>query len=174
MENYVILGLIVLAIVLFKLVLSSTSTKRKVFKDNVYSYTAKSLMMTQTESEFFSKLNHVVSERYYVFPQVHLSALLDHKVKGQDWKFAFRHINGKSVDFVLCDKETLRPTYAIELDDLTHKQSDRRKRDAEVERIFEEANLPLVRFKNKNVSETEIIQAISGARKLSESNGQRV
>ena len=174
MENYVILGLIVLTIVLFKLVLSSASTKRKVFKDNLYSYTAKSLMMTRTESEFFLKLDHVVSDRYHVFPQVHLSALLDHKVKGQDWKFAFRHINGKSVDFVLCDKETLRPTYAIELDDLTHEQSDRRKRDAEVERIFEEANLPLVRFKNKSVSETEIIQALSDARKLSESNGQRV
>ena len=85
--------------------------------------------------------------------------------------FAFRHINGKSVDFVLCDKETLRPAYAIELDDLTHEQSDRRKRDAEVERIFKEANLPSVRFKNKNLSETEIIQALSGARKLSELNG---
>ena len=163
MENYVILGLFIVAIVLFKLVVSNFSTKRKVFKDNVYSYTAKSLMMTRTESEFFLKLDHVVSERYHVFPQVHLSAL-----------FAFRHINGKSVDFVLCDKETLRPTYAIELDDLTHEQSDRRKRDLEVERIFEEANLPLVRFKNKNVSETEIIQALSEARKLSESNGQRV
>ena len=174
MENYVILGLIVLAIVLFKLVLSSASTKRKVLKDNLYSYAAKSFMMTQTESEFFLKLDHVVSERYRVFPQVHLSALLDHKVKGQDWKFAFRHINGKSVDFVLCDKETLRPTYAIELDDLTHEQSDRRKRDLEVERIFKEANLPLVRFKNKSVSETEIIQALSDARKLSESNGQIV
>lgn len=174
MENYVILGLIVLIIVLFKLVLSSASTKRKVSKNNLYSYTAKSLMMTRTESEFFLKLDHVVSERYHVFPQVHLSALLDHKVKGQDWKFAFRHINGKSVDFVLCDKETLRPTYAIELDDLTHEQSDRRKRDLEVERIFEEANLPLVRFKNINISETEIIQALSNAKKLSESNGQIV
>lgn len=170
MENYIILGLVVVAIILLKLVVSNFSTKRKVFKDNVYSYTAKRLMMTRTESEFFTKLDRVVRDRYYVFPQVHLSALLDHKVKGQDWRFAFRHINGKSVDFVLCDRETLRPTYAIELDDLTHEQSDRRKRDIEVERIFEEANLPLVRFKNKDVSETEIIQALSNARKLTESN----
>jgi very-short-patch-repair endonuclease len=167
MENYVILGLIVLTIILFKLVISNASTKRKVFKDNEYSYTAKTLIMTRTESEFFSKLDRVVRDRYYVFPQVHLSALLDHKVKGQDWRFAFRHINGKSVDFVLCDKETLRPAYAIELDDLTHEQADRRKRDIEVERIFQEANLPLVRFKNKDVSEAEIIQALSNARKLS-------
>jgi len=170
METYVILGLVVVAIILLKLVVSNASTKRKVFKDNVYSYTAKSLMMTRIESEFFTKLDQAVSERYFVFPQVHLSALLDHRVKGQDWKFAFRHINGKSVDFVLCDKETLRPTYAIELDDLTHEQSDRRKRDAEVERIFKEANIPLVRFKNKDTSETEIIKALSNARKLFDIN----
>lgn len=170
MDNYVIIGLVVVVIILLKLVISNLSTKHKVFKDNIYSYTAKSLMMTRAESEFLVKLEDVVRERYYVFPQVHLSALLDHKVKGQDWKFAFRHINGKSVDFVLCDRETLRPAYAIELDDLTHEQSDRRKRDLEVERIFKEANLPLVRFTNKEVSESEIIQALSHGRKLSESN----
>lgn len=167
MENYVILGLVIIAVILLRIVISNASTKRKVFKDNEYAYTAKSLMMTRTESEFFTKLDQAVSQRYYVFPQVHLSALLDHKVKGQDWSHAFWHINGKSVDFVLCDKITLRPTYAIELDDLTHEQSDRRKRDTEVERIFREANLPLVRFQDKNVSEQEIIKALTGAMRLS-------
>lgn len=63
--------------------------------------------MSNTEAEFFKKLQGVAGERYFVFPQVHLSALLDHKVKGQDWRIAFRHINGKSVDYVLCDKATL-------------------------------------------------------------------
>jgi very-short-patch-repair endonuclease len=169
MEIFIILGLVIVAIILLKVVLSNASSKRKVFKDNVYNYSAKNLLMTRTETEFFTKLDQAVKERYYVFPQVHLSALLDHKIKGQDWRFAFRHINGKSVDFVLCDRATLRPTYAIELDDLTHEQSDRRKRDIEVERIFKEANLPLVRFKNKDISESEIIQALSNAMEISES-----
>ena len=136
------------------------------YKNNAYSYMAKQSLMTRTENEFFLKLERAVSERYYVFPQVHLSSLLDHRVKGQDWSYAFRHINGKSVDYVLCSRETLRPTYAIELDDYTHEQSDRRKRDEEVERIFDEADLPLVRFKNKNVSEQVIIQALMNAQKF--------
>lgn len=122
--------------------------------------------MSRTEAEFFKRLDSVVSDRYFVFPQVHLSALLDHHVKGQDWNIAFRHINGKSVDFVLCDKETLRPAYAIELDDFTHNRSDRAERDVEVERIFSEAQLPLVRFKNMNISNDGIIQALSNARSL--------
>lgn len=122
--------------------------------------------MTRVEDEFFLKLERAVSERYYVFPQVHLSSLLDHHVKGQDWSYAFRHINGKSVDYVLCSRETLLPTYAIELDDYTHEQSDRRKRDKEVERIFDEASLPLVRFKTINVSEQDIIQTLVDAKEL--------
>jgi very-short-patch-repair endonuclease len=122
--------------------------------------------MTKSESDFFVKLEQVVGERYFVFPQVHLSSLLDHRIKGQEWMYAFRHINGKSVDYVLCDRHTLQPTYAIDLDDHTHNQNDRKKRDAEVERIFDEANLPLVRFKNKDVADGDIIQALMNANKL--------
>jgi very-short-patch-repair endonuclease len=120
--------------------------------------------MSETETGFFVKLEHAVSERYYVFPQVRLSALLDHRVKGQEWKYAFSHINGKSVDYVLCDRSTLTPMYAVELDDFTHERSDRIERDSEVERIFQEAGLPLVRFKDKDVSEPEIVQALTDAR----------
>ena len=94
---------------------------------------------------------------------MHLSAILKSNVSVNDENYAFRHINGKSVDYVLCDKQTLRPTYAIELDDYTHNQAARRKRDAEVERIFKEADLPLVRFKNKDVSEAAIIQSLKNA-----------
>ena len=163
---YLIIWLVILVLLLLIKVSSHRSHNRKVFKNNTYSYTAKQSLMTRVEDEFFLKLERAVSERYYVFPQVHLSSLLDHHVKGQDWSYAFRHINGKSVDYVLCSRETLLPTYAIELDDYSHEKSDRRKRDKEVERIFEEANLPLVRFKNKNVSEHNIIQTLIEAQKL--------
>lgn len=148
----------------FGLIVSLLSgTKRKVFKNNTYGYLAKTSPMTRVESEFFFKLDRIVTDRYYVFPQVHLSSILDHRVKGQEWKYAFSHINGKSVDYVLCDKETLKPAYAIELDDYTHDRADRRERDIEVERIFQQAKLPLIRVKNKDVSDDEIIQALTSA-----------
>jgi very-short-patch-repair endonuclease len=166
MENYFILGLVVVAAILISRLSAHSRSTKKVFKNNIYSYTAKSSLMSKTESDFFVKLERAVSERYYVFPQVHLSAILDHRVKGQEWKYAFRHINGKSVDYVLCSRATLKPTYAIELDDYTHDKPDRRERDSEVERIFEAANLPLVRFRNKDVSENDIIQALADANKL--------
>lgn len=164
MESYIILALIVFVIILISRLSSASNSKRKVFKNNTYSYFAKSSLMSRTEGEFFVKLERVVRERYYIFPQVHLSAILDHRVKGQEWNYAFRHINGKSVDYVLCNRNTLEPTYAIELDDYTHDKADRRERDIEVERIFEAANLPLVRFRNKDISDDEIIQALVGAK----------
>lgn len=164
-DNLLIIVVIVVAVVLvlsFKL--STTREKRKVHKNNRYAYEAKRLPMTVTELEFFRTLEETVRERYYVFPQVHLSTVLNPTSAGSDRTYAFRHIDGKSVDYVLCDRETLAPTYAIELDDYTHDRRDRKKRDAEVRRIFAEAQLPLVRFSDKNVSSAQIIQALTKAR----------
>jgi len=122
-----------------------------------YVYQAKEYFMTKSESEFFRMLDKAVCDRYYIFPQAHLSAILNHKVPGQNWKYAFRHINGKSVDYVLCDKQTLKPVYAVELDDYTHSYSDRQERDQEVERMLQSAGIPLVRFgEYKTLTKDEI------------------
>ena len=127
----------------------------------VYHYRRNERIMTPSEIEFFKILVDIIDGRYYLFPQVHLSSVLDHKVKGDgfvNWKAAFRHINGKSVDYVLCDKMTLAPVVAIELDDSTHAQDDRRLRDDEVERIFTEAGLPLVRFSHYKSLDRSVIE----------------
>lgn len=142
-------------------------SKRQPVEKRKYSYTPKDSVMTLSEMNFFWKLQKVVGDRYFIFPQVHLSALLDHKVTGQHWQSAFYHVNAKSVDYVLCSKTTLQPIYAIELDDPSHDKPDRIARDIEVERIFQEARLPLVCFGDyKNLSDVDIAQALADARKL--------
>ena len=115
----------------------------------LYQYKRKAFFMTRAEHEFFDLLVSHMGSEYYVFPQVHLSTLLDHKTKGQSWKGAFLHINGKSVDFVICDKAYIRPIVAIELDDHSHEREDRQVRDYIVEEIFTQSELPLVRIENK-------------------------
>lgn len=137
---------------------SNASEKSK----KTYHYTNKSSLMTNAENEFFNMLMDAVGMRYFVFPQVHLSAILDHKVKGQNWKAAFRSINGKSVDYVISDKTSRKPLIAIELDDYTHNAEDRKQRDIEVERMLSEAQIPLLRFTNyKTISREEIERQIS-------------
>lgn len=119
-----------------------TTTKFK------YRYLKKDWFMTRTEHEFYNVLVQAVGNDYYIFPQVHLATLLDHKVKGQSWQGALSHIDRKSVDFVLCDKNYISPKLVIELDDKTHERPDRIERDGEVEQILKEAGLPLLRIEN--------------------------
>ena len=129
-----------------------------------YQYKRKTYLMTRAEHEFFDALIMAVNGEYYIFPQIHLSDIVDSKVIGQSWHGAFKHINQKSVDFVLCDKKYLSPILAIELDDYTHQRPDRILRDQEVERVLREAELPLLRIKNSgSFDSSEIAQKISNA-----------
>ena len=106
-----------------------------------------------------------VGGEYYIFPQVKLDKFLDEHNKGQKWAAALRHINQKSVDFLLCDKVYLNPKLAIELDDSTHDRPDRIERDGEVERILSDAHFPLLRLKHSDYSSAEVIKL-----KIRESN----
>ena len=124
--------------------------------------------MNRAEHEFFDALIEAVGNRYYVFPQVHLSTILEHRIKGQDWRAAFRRINGKSVDFVICDKAYIKPLLAIELDGRSHDMEAVRQRDVDVERIFAGAELRLLRFANQGSPNREevkrrISEALSNA-----------
>ena len=111
-----------------------------------YTYGRKKDLVTPTELEFFRILLLAVNKEHYcVVPQVHLSTLFEHKIKGQHWDGARQHINRKSVDFAICTLKNLNPICGIELDDKSHGRPDRIKRDKEVEQIFEQAGLPLLR-----------------------------
>jgi very-short-patch-repair endonuclease len=113
-----------------------------------YLYKRKPFFLSRAEHECHDALVQAVGKDYLIFAQVHLPTIVDHKVPGQSWIGAFRHINGKSVDFVLCDRAYIAPKLAIELDDQTHERSDRQDRDHEVERILKTAGVPLLRLIN--------------------------
>ena|SRR3989339_984769 len=156
----IVIGVLVVAVKIFDLPIGQDKKK------STYRYQRKEFFMSRPEHLFFDVLVSIVGDRYYVFSQVHLSTILDNKVKGQNWRGAFRHIDEKSVDFVICDKAYIKPLLAIELDDSSHERAGRQDRDAEVERIFKEVGLPLLRFPNqsqynKGEIRNQIFQALS-------------
>ncbi len=112
-----------------------------------YQYKRRFHLLTRSEQDCFNALLSAFGDRFHIFPQIHLAHLFDHKVNGQKWSPAFHHIYGKSVDFVLCDKQNISPLLGIELDDRSHERSDRQERDREVERIFSATGLPLLRLR---------------------------
>lgn len=113
--------------------------------------------MTRAEHECYDALIKAVGDKYHVFPQAHLPTIVDGRIIGQNWRGAFRHIDEKSVDFVLCDKAYIAPVLVIELDDKTHKQKDRKIRDKEIERILNMAELPLLRLENHGYFDSKVL-----------------
>lgn len=126
-----------------------------------YSYWPKRYMMTKRENEFFVRLNKIFETKCYVVPQVMLSSLFNAKRGGQSTMGAWAHINRKSVDYALLSKKDLSIICAIELDDYTHDREKRKARDEEVERIFRETKLPLIRFRDiSKLSDQDILKHI--------------
>ncbi len=142
---YIIVGIIVVTAIALAISRGGFSDGEEKAK---YRYNRKNFFLTRAEHECYDALVEAVGMAYRIFAQVHLPALVNHTVRGQDWRAALAHINRKPVDFVLCDKAYLSPKLAIELDDKSHERPDRQERDREVERILREAGVPLLRLEN--------------------------
>jgi len=100
--------------------------------------------LTPAELSFFRVLQLAVDGRAAINCKVNLGDLFD--VDGQENFRAHRNrIDRKHVDFLLCDPQTMRPLFGIELDDSSHQRSDRMKGDDVKNRVFAAAGLPLLR-----------------------------
>ena len=159
----VIVAAIILLVIKARQGTDDNTNLLKVPAKKEYSYTKKSCAMTPSELSFYKTLHEAVNG-CVIIPQAHISMFLDHRVKGQNWKAAFSRINGKSVDFLICTND-MKPLIAIELDDSTHDQPDRKNRDEFVNSIIVSANMPLLRFKtdewNSDIIKHRITQALS-------------
>lgn len=159
---YIAIGIFIIAAILSSFTGRRSSGGAKSATE--YHYARKDAVMTRAEAVFYDKLLGIAGDRYYIFPQIHLSSLLINQTKGRYWKAAFQRINRTSVDYVLCDKQTMRPVYAVELDEATHDTAKRRARDEGVNRMFQSVNLPLVRFRNVgNLTDQQIIDRFTDA-----------
>ncbi len=125
-------------------------------------YIRKDYILTKAEVEFFKVLKESLEDKYYIFPQVNLSDLLFVKTRKEEYYKYRNKIDRKSVDFVLAEKENLKPLLAIELDDSSHNYGKRKERDSFVEKAFKDAGLSLLRINyRRNYNIQEISDAIN-------------
>lgn len=107
-------------------------------------YRVRADFLSAAEAAFIQVLQHAVGERFWLCPKVNLNDLF-FVPRGPD-EVAWRNrIAKKHVDVVLCDRHTLHPLVAIELDDRSHARPDRIARDVFVNEVFAVAQLPLLR-----------------------------
>jgi len=100
-------------------------------------------VMTNAERDFFRVVEKVVGDKYYLFPQVRLNSLVEFKKDYFERKAFFSLIN-KSVDYVICDKSSLKTLLVIELDDFSHQNDERKKRDRYLDEVFGSAGVSII------------------------------
>lgn len=98
-------------------------------------------LLTPTEQRFHDQLRAVVGDRATIQCKVRLADLL---LSERHDLTAFRRVSQKHIDFVLCDRRTLRPLVAVELDDRSHNQPGRIARDQFVNAAYARAGMPLL------------------------------
>lgn len=149
--TYIILGLIIIAIIMYKSglleqVISGTgskdqlsndqSNKGKVNNDFKNAYYGTDSLVSKAELNLYRILNNISIELDCIlFSKVRLADIV--KVgKVENRQSYFNRIKSKHIDFVLCDKNSPKPLLCIELDDKSHNKSDRKARDKFVDDII--------------------------------------
>lgn len=99
--------------------------------------------LSAAESSFYRVLLTVVGADAIIYPKVNLADIF-FVVKPNENQAYRNKIDRKHVDFLLCDPKSLRPVVGVELDDSSHKRTDRQERDEFVDSVFKAAELPLV------------------------------
>lgn len=150
--------LFVLFLALYIFVLLKTQ-KVKDFSELPYK---KKTYLFDTNSEFYlyKILLELYSDKYFIFPQINYSHLIE--PKEIDWveKRKYRSkIDRKSADFVFCDKEQIIPKLVIELDGSVHKFSSKKSRDEFINEITGIVGLPILHIKTDNLDK-EFIKKI--------------
>jgi hypothetical protein len=151
---YLVLIVLIILLVLEKIINIKNLQKENnnSNKDIDYSekYIKKEYLLTQTELKFYKILKNITDDMNLVIcPQVPLYEI----VKNIEYK-DFNRISSKSIDFVITE-QNLKIKLCIELDDYTHKQAKRTKRDNFVNKLLSEIKIKILRIPVQNFYDKE-------------------
>jgi very-short-patch-repair endonuclease len=108
-------------------------------------YRRKDYLLTKAERSFYGALQQAAGNEHLIFAKIRVADLLYMPKGTQRRQSHFNRIQAKHIDFVLCDRDNIRPILAIELDDSSHAAASRQSRDQFVDEALRAAGLPLLR-----------------------------
>ena len=148
-------GWIVPAILLVALLLLAVAAKR-LLRERVPSspYRRKACLFTRDERRFYDALRAATGDRFLLFAQMRLIDLIEVPRGQRGSPYWYAKSRQKHVDFVLCDRETVTPLLAIELDGASHRTAIQQQRDAEKDEVLRQAGLPLLRIETQKAGYT--------------------
>ena len=123
-----------------------------------FPYRLENSFLSPAEIAFFQTLKKLVGENLIIFSKPSLREFIS--VVNRSDQTAFNRINQKHIDFLVCDPNTFQPRFAIELDDSSHRQTNRIERDKFVDQVFTGINLPLIHIPVQRAYDVEQINGI--------------
>lgn len=109
-------------------------------------YSRRRRLVTRSELAFYRVLRDAVNNDWEIFAMVRIADLLSVPKGADNHRSWLNKILSKHIDFIICDKDSLEVLAGIELDDPSHLQPTRMRRDNFVNAAFEDAGLPLLRI----------------------------
>ncbi|MBO5359946.1 MAG: DUF2726 domain-containing protein [Clostridia bacterium] len=116
------------------------STPTPATDNGKYLYQTRRTLISKSERGFFDAIRSSVPEGYCVFPQINLASFIDRTDDARFHNELFRN-----VDFLVTDAEYI-PKFIVEINDQTHLNNERRERDEKVQKICEEAGIPILKL----------------------------
>lgn len=131
-------------------------------EDKYLPFKRKDFLLNIPERQFFETLQQIIPIDYVVFPQIVLSSIIQVNSRKKDFWTHQNKINRKTIDFVIFEKQYLKPIIAIEYDWKTHKRSDRQKRDNFVDNVLGSVWIKIFHIKHqKNINFEELKNKIN-------------
>ena len=118
----------------------TNNKKIKSFENSDTKYSKKCLI-TDYEKRFYMILKTNFEQKYAIQTQVNLLSIVNKNTNDKYRNELFRNI-----DFGIFDKNTLEPLVMIEINDKSHCEQERYKRDLKVREILQESKIPLITF----------------------------
>lgn len=163
MKTFILFAILIVAAVIGMKYLESKSKGKN--KEKGTSYKKIGFLFTEAEYSFYRILELALKDDYKIFGKVRVADVITpEQCEFKKWQIAFNKISAKHFDYVLCDKETLTPLAAIELDDKSHENEKRVKRDQFLENACKTADFKLIRVKaTRNYNVEAVSKAIRKA-----------
>ena len=161
--SWLLLVLVLIAIVAFVMLKRRNAPASD--GDESFPYVLGDGLFSPAERSFLGVLDQAVGNDFRVFGKVRVADVVE-VAKGTPkslWQRAFNRISAKHFDYVLCSPGDLKPLCAIELNDQSHAQDNRKGRDKFLEDVCAAAKLPLIFIPaQRSYTLPEVCQAIAG------------
>jgi hypothetical protein len=88
--------------------------------DGALPYRLRDDFLSNAEASFYQVIQGMLGGYLTVCPKVSLSDILYVPRRNENYQAYHNKIDRKHVDFLICEPKTMRPRFAIELDDASH------------------------------------------------------